>query len=141
MRAVIPTIIVQALTKGELSLGSLDPVRDLTFVTDTARGFIAAAKSEQVIGEVVNLGVGSGISIGELVKIIEKLLGKKLPVQQDPARVRPAKSEVRKLISNNRKALDLMAWQPQVDFKEGLQATIAYIEAHLQEFKENIYAV
>jgi nucleoside-diphosphate-sugar epimerase len=141
MRAVIPTIIVQALTKGELTLGSLDPVRDLTFVKDTARGFLAAAKSEKVIGEVINLGVGDGPSIGELVERIARLLGKELPVQQDPARVRPKGSEVMRLISDNTKALELMDWRPEVDLDTGLQATIKYVEQHLQEFKADIYAV
>ncbi len=141
MRAVIPTIIVQALIKGKLTLGSLDPVRDLTFVKDTARGFLAAAKSDKVIGEVINLGVGDGPSIGELVERIARLLGKELPVSQDPARVRPKGSEVMRLISNNTKALQLMDWKPEVSLDDGLQATIDYVEQHLQEFKADIYAV
>ncbi len=141
MRAVIPTIIVQALTKGELTLGNLDPVRDLTYVTDTARGFIAAAGSAQVVGETVNLGVGDGFSIGELVKKIGGLLNMELHVRQDPSRIRPGGSEVMRLISDNSKALELMDWQPAVDLDSGLQKTINYIERHLKEFKKDVYAV
>jgi len=141
MRAVIPTIIVQALTKGELTLGSLDPVRDLTFVKDTARGFLAAARSAQVVGEVVNLGVGDGPSIGELVDRIARLLNMDLPVHQDPARIRPKKSEVMRLISDNSKARKLMDWEPIYDLDTGLKETIDYIKEHLHEFKPNIYAV
>ncbi len=141
MRAIIPTIIVQALTKDKLKLGSLDPVRDLTFATDTARGFLAASKSEKVIGELVNLGVGKGVSIGKLVELIGELLGKNLAVETDQQRVRPANSEVMELISNNSKANELMTWQPEVSLKDGLQATITFIQQHLNEFKSDNYAV
>ena len=141
MRAIIPTIIVQALSGGELKLGSLDPVRDLTFVTDTARGFVAAAKSDKVVGEVVNLGVGNGVSIRDLVDQIGDLLGKSLVVRQDAARVRPADSEVMRLISDNSKARSLMEWEPEVDLTSGLEAVIRYIEQHLSEFKSDRYAI
>jgi len=141
MRAIIPTIIVQALSDGELELGSLDPVRDLTFAPDTARGFIAAAKSDQVLGEVVNLGVGEGVSIGELVERIGKLLDRRLTVREDPSRVRPSGSEVMRLISNNTKAKSLMRWSPTADLDTGLKATIAYIEAHLADYKPALYCV
>lgn len=141
MRAIIPTIIVQALTKNRLTLGSLDPVRDLTFVMDTARGFIAASKSDKTIGELINLGVGKGVTIGKLVEIIGQLLGVDLPIETDQKRVRPAGSEVMELISNNSKALELMNWQPEVTLIDGLQATIDYIEQNLSQFKAGIYAV
>lgn len=141
MRAIIPTIIAQALAGNELKLGSLDPVRDLTFATDTARGFIAAAKSEKVIGELVNLGVGKGVTIGDLVDRIGKLMGKNFTVQQQDQRVRPQNSEVMKLISDNSKAKELMDWQPQVSLDDGLQQTIEFIEKYLHEFKSDQYAI
>lgn len=141
MRAIIPTIIVQALTKGELELGNLDPVRDLTFVEDTARGFMAAAESEKVIGETINLGVGKGVSIRDMVKRISELLGKELIVKQNKDRLRPQGSEVMRLISDNSKAKSLMNWRPLVDLDSGLEKTIAYIREHLSEFKNNNYAV
>jgi nucleoside-diphosphate-sugar epimerase len=141
MRAIIPTITAQALSGDVLKLGSLDPVRDLTFVTDTARGFLAAYRSNKVVGEVVNLGVGDGPSIGELVERIGKLLGKELIVEQDPARVRPANSEVMRLISNNEKARTLMDWQPQVSLDDGLQQVIEFIETNLSQFKVAIYNI
>jgi NAD dependent epimerase/dehydratase len=141
MRAIIPTIIVQALSGGELRLGNLDPVRDLTYAQDTARGFLAASRSEKVLGEVVNLGVGDGPSIRELVKRIGGLLRRELVVKQDPTRVRPSGSEVMRLISDNRKARQLMNWAPTVDLDQGLSATIEYIQAHLEEYKAGIYAV
>lgn len=141
MRAIIPTITAQALSGNELKLGSLDPVRDLTFVTDTARGFLAASISDKVLGETVNLGVGDGPSIGELVKRIGKLLGKELVVHQDPTRIRPANSEVMRLISNNDKARKLMDWQPQVDLDTGLGEVISFIEAHMDQYKVGVYNI
>lgn len=141
MRAIIPTIIVQALSNGRLKLGSLDPVRDLTFATDTARGFLAASTSERVVGELVNLGVGKGVTIGGLVDMIGELLGKELPVETEQQRVRPAASEVMELISNNSKALELMSWEPEVSLKQGLQHTIDFIRENLAQFKSNTYAV
>src|SRR5690606_16336490 len=104
MRAIIPTIIAQALTRDRLKLGSLDPVRDFTFVTDTARGFLAASLSDRVIGETVNLGVGEACSVRELVDMVGKLLGRELQVETDDRRIRPDNSEVLRLISNNTKA-------------------------------------
>lgn len=141
MRAIIPTIIVQALTTGALNLGNLDPVRDLTFVNDTARGFIAAAESDAVIGQVVNLGVGSGCSIRELVERIGRLLGKELPVSQDTQRMRPEGSEVLRLISDNSRVRELAGWTPTVGLDSGLEQTIAYIRSNLADFRSDRYAV
>jgi NAD dependent epimerase/dehydratase len=141
MRAIIPTITVQALAGGALRLGNLDPIRDLTFCKDTARGFIAAAKSDRVVGETVNLGVGSGPSIRELVERIGRLLGRELTVEADAQRLRPAGSEVMRLISDNTKARALMDWTPRVDLDVGLTETIEYMRASLSEFKADRYAV
>ena len=141
MRAVIPTIIVQALTKGELTLGNLSPIRDFTYVTDTARGFLAAARSDKVLGQTVNLGTGKGISIGGLVEKIGKLLDMELPVKTEDKRVRPEDSEVMALISDNSKALNEMGWKPLVSLDEGLEKTIHYIKESLDEYKADLYAV
>jgi NAD dependent epimerase/dehydratase len=141
MRAIIPTIIVQGLHGKQLALGNLDPIRDLTYVKDTVRGFIAAAKSEKVIGEVVNLGVGKGVSIGTLVEQIGGIIGKKLIPSKDIKRVRPENSEVMQLISNNKKAKELMGWEPEINLNDGLLLTIQYVEKHLTEYKDSIYAV
>jgi NAD dependent epimerase/dehydratase len=140
-RAIIPTIIAQALNGGVLKLGNLDPVRDLTFVTDTARGFLAAARSPRVIGEVINLGVGHGPSVRELVDKIGKLVGRSLEVEQDSARVRPEGSEVVRLISDNRKAQTLMQWTPQVDLDSGLAATIEHVRQYPQDYQLRGYVI
>jgi NAD dependent epimerase/dehydratase len=140
-RAIIPTIIGQALAGGALALGNLDPVRDLTFVTDTARGFLAAACSPQAVGETLNLGVGSGVSVRELVERIGRLVGRPLAVQTDARRVRPEGSEVTRLISDNRKAQSLTGWKPEVDLDAGLAATLEHIRRFPQDYQARHYVI
>ena len=140
-RAIIPTIIAQAMKAQTVKLGNLDPVRDLTFVTDTARGFLAAARSDRAKGETVNLGVGSGVSIRELVERIGKLVGRKLEVEQENARMRREGSEVVRLVSNNEKARSLMAWKPEVDLDDGLAATLDHIRKYPQDYQPRGYVV
>jgi NAD dependent epimerase/dehydratase len=140
-RAVIPTIITQALAGHPLKLGNLDPVRDLTFVTDTAAGFLAAARSEKLLGEVVNLGVGDGYSVRELVDKVGQLLGRSLEVEMEEERVRPPGSEVVRLISDNEKALSLMDWRPKVTLETGLAATIEHIRDHPEAYSGSGYVV
>ncbi|UCD49731.1 MAG: GDP-mannose 4,6-dehydratase [Phycisphaerales bacterium] len=140
-RAFIPTVIAQAICSDVVRLGNLDPIRDMTFVKDTVGGFIAGANSDQCIGTVCNLGVGQGQSIGELVERIGVLLGKDLQVETDPDRVRPAKSEVSRLISNNSKIKELAGWEPSVSFVDGLQETIEYIRENIGEYRVEQYNV
>jgi len=140
-RAIIPTIMCQALAGAKLILGNLDPVRDLTFVTDTAAGFLAAARSERTLGHTVNLGVGSGVSIRELVTRIGRLAGRDFNIEQDDQRIRPMGSEVQRLISDNRLAKELMAWEPQVSLDDGLLATFEHIRKHPEDYIERGYVV
>lgn len=140
-RAIIPTIISQIL-KGErqLQLGSLTPTRDFTYVKDTARGFLAIAASDELIGEDANIGMNQEISIGDLVETIAHCLGVSVEVKQDPQRVRAAASEVNRLVCNNQKLLRLSAWQPEYSFEQGLHETIEWVKANLSEYK-TIYNV
>jgi len=141
-RAFIPTAITQALTCDRLRLGSLDPVRDLTFVKDTAEGFIQVGLCEQVLGQVVNLGVGTGHTIGTVVQTILSILGKDgLPIEQDAARVRPPASEVQRLISDNRLAREACGWQPKFSLEQGLGETVEWIRRHLASYRPAVYAV
>jgi NAD dependent epimerase/dehydratase len=137
-RAVIPTIISQALAGSEVQLGSTTPVRDLTYVTDTADGFIAAS-SAPCIGETMNLGTGDSVSIGDLVVEIGRRLGRTLEVRTDERRVRPEASEVERLISQNEKAHRLLGWQPTVPLAEGLDRTIQYISDNAADFRSHDY--
>jgi dTDP-glucose 4,6-dehydratase len=140
-RAVIPTIITQALTKGTVYLGSLHPTRDFTYVEDTVNGFIKAAESLSIIGHVVNLGSGQEISIGELATRIFRLMGQEPRIVADDTRIRPEKSEVERLLANNAKAKSLIGWEPQISFDEGLHHTIEWLRKHLTLYKTNIYNV
>lgn len=138
-RAVIPTIITQALTGDTIRLGNLEPRRDLTYVADTVDGFIKAATAPAAVGQVINLGTGSTVSIGELVELILSILGERKTVLAEAARTRPEASEVWHLESNNRKAKEILGWEPQISLREGLAKTIAYIRQHLDRYKPDIY--
>ncbi len=130
-RAVIPTIIKQTLTDTPVvQLGSLTPKRDLTFASDTAAGFIAAATSEGVEGEVINLGVGKSITIGQLAQAIFDAAGVEKTIRCDEKRVRPDKSEVFELLCDNAKARERLHWSPQVSLTEGLKTTIEFVRDH-----------
>ena len=140
-RAVIPAIITQALCGGPLRLGTLDTTRDFTFVEDTACGFVALAAADGAIGEVVNVGSGSEVSIREIVAKVGAIVGRELHVQGDEQRMRPAKSEVSRLHSDSSKALRLAGWRAEVPLDEGLRRTTAWIEAHMDQYRPREYAV
>ncbi len=160
-RAVIPTIITQALTQDQLDLGSLDTRRDFTYVDDTVSGFLLAGQAllnavqpltpspqqlnsstaqQLVSGETFNLGTGYEVTIGRVTEIILQILRKPdLPIIQDPARIRPEKSEVLRLLSDNTKARQSLGWAPQIDLEEGLTRTIAWISDHLDRYRIGTY--
>jgi NAD dependent epimerase/dehydratase len=140
-RAIIPTIITQALAGDVISLGNVDPVRDLTYVTDTATAFLDAAGSPKTIGEVINLGVGHGTSVRELVEQIGKILKRELKIEIESHRVRPEASEVMRLVSDNRKASSMMGWKPKVDLETGLATTVQHIQKHPEFYKHRGYVV
>jgi NAD dependent epimerase/dehydratase len=136
-RAIVPTIITQALTAGTVRLGALDPTRDLTFVTDTVAGMIAAADAPGVIGETINLGTGNHISIGDLATEIFELLapdGVHPHLEHDTDRDRPAGSEVERLCSDPSKARRLLGWEAKVSLLDGLLATIAAIRTDIDSY-------
>jgi len=143
MRAVLPTIIVQALAGGgkPLRLGSLDPRRDMTYVTDTAAGFLAAAGSDATEGQTLQLGTGTDHSIGEMVEAVGRTLGRELEVETDPARIRPGTSEVMQLISDPSNMERATGWKATVDLDEGIKRMTAWIENNLDRFRPDEYAV
>jgi NAD dependent epimerase/dehydratase len=130
-RAVIPTVIGQALSRPEaIRLGATTPIRDFTYVSDTVDGFIAAATSEAAIGGCFNLGTGEGVSIGELARSILEIMGVSARVEADPERLRPEASEVDRLISSNELFARATGWRPKVDLMEGLRRSVAFFESH-----------
>ncbi len=140
-RAIIPVIACQALTKREIRIGNTRPTRDFTFVLDTVNGMIRVAESERAIGEEINLGSGCEISIGDLAEKIACLVGHEVTITQDGERLRPRKSEVERLLSQNAKARELTGWRPEIDFDEGLKRTISWIAAHLDFYDPGRYRI
>lgn len=141
-RAIIPTIITQLLAGNRtLKLGDLTPTRDLTFVLDTVRGMTALAESDATIGEEVNLATQTEISIGDLARKLMKITGKNAEILQDQVRLRPEKSEVRRLLGSNEKILRLTGWKPQVSIDQGLEETVRWFshEENRRSYKHQIY--
>jgi NAD dependent epimerase/dehydratase len=139
-RAIIPTIISQALTRPVVRLGSLDPRRDLSYVKDTVSGFVAIAGCDAALGRVVNIGRGEDVTIGELVERIGSRLGKALRVETDAERVRPAASEVGRLLAGTALARDLWGWSPKYTLDQALDETIAWVRDNLRLFRVDSYA-
>ncbi|HYM15080.1 MAG TPA: SDR family NAD(P)-dependent oxidoreductase [Dehalococcoidia bacterium] len=140
-RAVIPTIISQAIAGGPLRLGTLDTTRDFTFVEDTARGFVAIAEADAALGEVVNAGSGREVSIRDVVAAVGRIVGRDLRVEGDEQRLRPAKSEVSRLLSDSAKAGRLAGWSATTSLDDGLRRTAAWIGDHIDLYRPAEYAV
>lgn len=139
-RAVIPTVIVQALGGDTVALGATETVRDFLFVDDTVRGFLAAADGAGD-GEVVHLGTGTGTTIDDVVAEVGAILGRRLRVATDPARLRPSASEVDRLVCDPRRARAVLGWAPTVDLATGLSRTVNWIRAHTDRYRPREYAV
>jgi NAD dependent epimerase/dehydratase len=139
-RAIIPTIISQALTRPVVRLGSLEPRRDLTYVQDTVSGFVSIASCDAAVGRVVNIGRGEDVSIGELVERIGARLGRPLRVEADAQRIRPAASEVGRLLAGTALARELWGWAPRFSLDQALDETIAWVRQHLERFRIDAYA-
>ena len=141
-RAVIPTIITQALTMNKVFLGSGHPTRDLTYVSDTVEGFIKIAEADdRVLGEVINIGSNFEISIADLAKKIVSLIDDTIPIKFDEKRVRPEKSEVERLWVDNTKAKKMLGWKPKVLLDDGLKRTLEWISENIGIYKPKIYNV
>ena len=143
-RAVIPTIITQLLGgTTELRLGNTAPARDFNYVADTVRGFIALAEADGAIGEEVNIASGKEYSIGQ---VTERLIGQLNPgarIVVEDQRLRPDKSEVSRLLGDNRKIMRLTSWQPRYDLDDGLRESIEWFSRpeNLARYKAWLYNV
>ena len=116
-RAIIPTIISQALKRDKIKLGFLNTKRNFNYIDTTIDGYLAAIKSSKGIGEIINLGSDLEVSIRDLVKVISKGLKKKLVIQIDKKRIRPKKSEIFRLVADSKKAKKLLNWQSKMNKK------------------------
>lgn len=143
-RAVIPTIITQLLNNElEIKLGDITPTRDLLFVKDTVNGFIKIAESHRTIGEEINIATQSEITVGDLAqKLIDKI-NPKAKIVHDEQRMRPEKSEVRRLFGSNEKIRSLTEWKQQFNLDQGLEETIKWFsdKQNLKAYKHSIYNI
>ncbi|RTZ70656.1 MAG: NAD-dependent dehydratase [Aquificaceae bacterium] len=143
-RAVIPTIITQLLGGfEEIKLGALHPTRDFVFVKDTVEGFIRIAKSDQTVGEEINIATGKEISIKQLAEKLIKLINPNAKIVTEKQRLRPKKSEVERLVGSNEKLKKLTGWIPRYTLDEGLKETIEWFRnsKNLQFYKYEIYNI
>lgn len=141
-RAIIPTIITQ-IASGirEIKVGDLTPTRDFNYVADTCAGFIAIARSADTIGEEVNIATGREVTMQQTLETIASLMGADVKWTVDPERLRPSKSEVRRLLGSNEKIRRLTGWEPRYSLEQGLQATIDWMTRpeNLKLYKPTIY--
>lgn len=141
-RAVIPTIITQLLSgKEEIKLGSLTPTRDFNYVKDTAAGFIAIAESDKTIGEEINIASQKEISIGELATEIINQINPSAQIVCEEQRLRPEKSEVNRLLGNNKKLKQLTNWEPHYSLQQGIEETIVWLKDNVERYKTDIYVI
>ena len=140
-RAVIPTIITQALGRKSIALGNTEATRDFTYIGDTVNGFLRAGenKSPEIFGKVFNLGTGTEITIHDVAKLIIQKVNPSIEIKLDPVRLRPQNSEVLRLISDNSQAGKVLGWHPEVSLEEGLDRTIEWINAHLEQYQIGVY--
>lgn len=143
-RAIIPTIITQ-ISKGkkEIKLGDTSPSRDFNYVEDTCRGLILLAESQKVIGEILNIGSNTEISIYNTLKLIKEIMQSDVKIIIEEQRKRPKKSEVFRLWCENKKINDLVGFKPAVDLRSGLKKTIEWFTKteNLKRYKSEIYNV
>ncbi|MFQ6057172.1 MAG: GDP-mannose 4,6-dehydratase, partial [Methanosarcinales archaeon] len=137
-RAIIPTIILQLIRNDRLELGNLEPKRDFTYVKDTINGLLLGGIAN-AIGEEINLGSGTQISIRELAKLIMKIMSKECEIVIDKKRIRPKESDVMSLISDNKKAREILGWKPKIGLEEGLKLTINWFKENEKEYEDTYY--
>ena len=141
-RAIIPTVITQILSgQKKVKLGALSPTRDLTYVEDMVDGFIKAGECAAAVGEIINLGTNSEISIRDLARLISKHLNCDIKIKSEQDRIRPEKSEVDRLMADNTKASRILNWAPKCKLEEGLKKTIKWFKQNKNIYKSEIYNI
>lgn len=141
-RAIIPTIISQiAAGKRRIKVGDLSPTRDFNYVADTCAGFIALASAEGIEGRDINIATGTEVSMQHTLETIARLMDADVQWEVDPARLRPGKSEVRRLCGDNTLITTLTDWRPTHTLEQGLQKTIDWFvrTENLAKYKTDIY--
>ena len=140
-RAVIPSLITQALDSEQVEIGSTHPTRDFLYVGDAVRGMARCGEADGVEGEVLNLGSGVEISIGDLAELVFRLVGREGSTTFSSDRTRPPASEVERLLADTSKAKRFLDWAPEVEFEEGLRRTIEWFRGFRDVYKPSLYNV
>jgi NAD dependent epimerase/dehydratase len=141
-RAVIPSLLGQLFGEAErIRVGTVSPTRDFNYVSDTVNGFLAVAGADRVTGEVVNIGSGREISIGDLIEVLFEVTGQRKDIVVEDERIRPTGSEVHRLLCDNTRAREWAGWKPEVSLEEGLRATADWVRHNLGELKTDVYHV
>jgi UDP-glucose 4-epimerase len=141
-RAVIPTILTQLLAgQKRVSLGSLTPRRDVTFVDDTVRAFVLAADADVVPGTVIQLGTGTAYSVLELLDIGAGILGVQASAATEAERIRPDKSEIPVLLSDPGRALSMLGWAPSTRIEVGMRLTADWLREWAHKYSPGDYLV
>lgn len=141
-RAIIPTIITQILNGNKIvQLGNLSPTRDLTFVLDTVESYLNIYKSDKLLGEITNVGMGIEVCIKDLINLISDIMKAEITVIPDKQRIRPENSEIERLMCNNTKLIQLTAWKPKYDLKMGLENTIQWLKSNFNIYKPELYNI
>ena len=141
-RAVIPSIIIQALNKKkEIKLGNIDPSRDFTFVKDTCNAYLDIIKIKSFFGKAVNVGSNTEHTINNIAQKIFTKLNFKTNIIKEPTRTRSLNSEVARLVCDNSKILKNTQWKPITKIDEGLDITIEWFKENQDLFGHDIYHV
>jgi NAD dependent epimerase/dehydratase len=141
-RAVIPAIMIQVLSGHPcVRLGNLRPVRDLTFVSDTVRGFVKIAGHDVFRGGVTHIGTSEGVSVAELVALIGRVLGTDVSIEEDPERMRPASEEVDRLVCDGSRLRGMTLWRPEYSLQRGIEETVAWFKGHIGRYKPGVYQI
>jgi NAD dependent epimerase/dehydratase len=140
-RAVIPTLVTQAMAREFVELGWTHPTRDFVYVDDTVEGLIRCGEADGIEGDVINIGTGVEVSVADLAGLVFRLLDRELPVEHSPARARPPDSEVERLIADPGKAERLLGWKHHVPLEDGLRRTIEWFTKALDRYKPSLYNV
>jgi len=142
-RAVIPTILTQAITQKNIKIGNLDAIRDFLFVEDLCSAYEKIYNSRKLFGEVINVGSDKEIKIKNLISKVSKILNKKFKIIVDKKRIRPRLSEVTRLKCDNRKIKKFTKWEPKYDLDNGLRIFIDWLKKdnNLKSYKTKNYNI
>jgi nucleoside-diphosphate-sugar epimerase len=140
-RAIVPTVIAQAVAGDVVRVGATSPARDLNFVDDTVAAFVAAAGCEAAIGETLNVATGVETTVARVIEVVGEVAGKALSVLCEEQRIRPGASEVDRLCGDATRLQSLTGWRPEVGFETGVRRTFSWIAEHLDKYRPRDYAV